>query len=350
MNLRTVFRENSFSHILFWLGYFLFLWFVFSFRDHPESPVLLRALVLIVPQMLLVYANMEWMVPRWFMQKQYILYVLLTGALIVGAAFLIQWMDPWVPPWEQNPEIRNPFREKRPGGGLFKMLPTVLNTLSLVILSTAYKTSQVFQRKEKETTELKSEKLDAELKFLKSQINPHFLFNALNNVYALSVIKSDIAPEMILKLSEMLRYLLYDCSADRMPLAKEIAYINNYISLLKLKDSNIRNIEIDFEAAEGAVMIEPMLFIPFIENSFKHSKIEDIEKGWIHMSLKTHNGKLDFEIKNSIPEAFFTKDEVGGIGIDNVRRRLDLCYPDAHTLTLTREPTVFSVALTLKLS
>lgn len=360
MNVRTIFQENRVTHTLFWLGYFVFLVFVFSLRQQPDQSSLFRAVVVIIPQIALVYANMEWWVSAYFMQKRYLLYGLILLIAIVSAAVLIDWIDPWQPPWEGREDIGREFRGgmkgmRRNGNWRREMpflhlIPTLFQTISLVVLSTAFKTAQLFQRKQQEATELKSEKLDTELKFLKSQINPHFLFNALHNVYALSVIKSDATPEMILKLSDMLRYLLYDCSTDQVPLSREISYINNYISLLKLKDSKIRNIETDFDTADAGLMIEPMLFIPFIENSFKHSKIEDLEKGWIRMRISVKAGDVVFEVQNSIPETDFTKDEVGGIGMDNVRRRLNLLYPNTHTLEISREPAVFSVKLSLQLA
>lgn len=360
MNVRTIFQENKVTHTLFWLGYFVFLVFVFSLRQQPDQSSLFRAVVVIIPQIALVYANMEWWVSAFFMQKRYLLYGFILVTAIVALAVLIDWIDPWQPPWEGRQGMEREFRRGMKGMRrnwdwrrempILHLVPIMFQTISLVVLSTAFKTAQLFQRKQQETTELKSEKLDTELKFLKSQINPHFLFNALHNVYALSVIKSDATPGMILKLSDMLRYLLYDCSADQVPLSREISYINNYISLLKLKDSKIRNIETDFDTPDAGLMIEPMLFIPFIENSFKHSKIEDLEKGWISMRLSVKAGELVFEVQNSIPETAFTKDEAGGIGIENVRRRLNLLYPNAHTLNISREPAVFSVRLSLQLT
>lgn len=363
MNVRTIFQENKVTHTLFWLGYFVFLVFVFSLRQQPDQSSLFRAVVVIIPQIALVYANMEWGVPVLFMQKRYFLYALILLTAIVFVAVLIDWVDPWQPPWEGRQGVERGLRRGMRGMKgmnrkwnwrrempILHLIPVAFQTMSLLVLSTAFKTAQLFQRKQQEATELKSEKLDTELKFLKSQINPHFLFNALHNVYALSVIKSDATPEMILKLSDMLRYLLYDCSADQVPLSREISYINTYISLLKLKDSKIRNIEAGFDTPDAGLMIEPMLFIPFIENSFKHSKIEDLEKGWIRMRLSVKAGEVVFEVQNSIPETDFTKDEVGGIGIDNVRRRLNLLYPNTHTLDISREPAVFSIRLSLQLT
>ncbi len=184
--------------------------------------------------------------------------------------------------------------------------------------------SQIASIKEQESALLKSEHLNW-LKFLKSQINPHFLFNTLNNIYTLSMLKSDQTPDMILKLSNMLRYILYECSdKDKVPIAKEVAYIRNYIDLQLLKDSEIKNIHFE-EGIKDNVAIAPMLLIPFIENSFKHSRIEDTEKGWINIKLSCNRKEIFFSCENSLPAVEYKKDKTGGIGIENARRRLEGC-------------------------
>ena len=161
--------------------------------------------------------------------------------------------------------------------------------------------------------------------------------------------KSEKTPDNILKLSDMLRYIIYDCNAELVPLEKEINYINNYIALQKLKDDKITNIEVDFMGADPKSMIAPMIFIPFIENSFKHSKIEDTEEGWIRISLANTNSHLRFRISNSIPKDDYTKDRLGGVGLENVKRRLQLLYPEKHNLTIDISEDNFEVELEVTL-
>ena len=134
-------------------------------------------------------------------------------------------------------------------------------------------------KKEKAAISIEKEKLDTEMKFLKSQINPHFLFNALNNIYSLTVIKSDKAPDNLMRLSEMLRYMLYDSNDGTVPLHKEIDYLENYVSLALLKDSRGLNVKVDLDKGHPDLRVVPLLFIPFVENAFKHSKIEDLNNG-----------------------------------------------------------------------
>lgn len=342
-------------HLLFWVGYLSLSVFVFSGREEIERAFLI-SLILIIPQVIIAYINMEYLIPHFFIKKKYWKYVGLVLLCFVGVYLFYEFILPVLfeklgPPQHQgarrwmreNPEMNgrsffSPMRRMR-------MIYSFTQTLAIYFLSTAFKTSQIALKREKEASELKSENLNSELKFLRSQINPHFLFNALNNIYSLSIIKSDKTPDNILKLSDMLRYIIYDCNANRVSLEKEINYINNYIDLQKLKDDQMTNIEVDFENADLHCMIAPMIFIPFIENSFKHSKIEDIENGWIKMKIKHTDTQLIFSIGNSLPKETYTKDKIGGVGLENVKRRLELLYPKKHQLKIEETKNEFLVEL-----
>ena len=204
-------------------------------------------------------------------------------------------------------------------------------------------------RKKKAAISIEKDKLDTEMKFLKSQINPHFLFNVLNNIYTLTVIKSDKAPINLMRLSEMLRYMLYDSNDGKVPLQKEIEYLENYISLAFLKDSRGLNITIDLDKSLPDLKVAPLLLIPFVENAFKHSKIEDLKNGFIDISLKTSHKYLEFSIENSIPNVVFKKDKLGGIGLPNTKQRLDLLYPNKHLLSISDKGNKYSVFLKIDL-
>ena len=230
-------------------------------------------------------------------------------------------------------------------------------------LSTAHQVLRVSQRKkqevdllkrqqleqEREARTLKNENLETELKFLKSQINPHFLFNALNNIYTLTYLEDEAAPDMILKLSDMLRYILYDCTSEAVPIEKEINYLKNYVELQRLKMDDLL-IQMAIDDFDPQVSIAPMLLIPFIENSFKHSKVEDTQHGWIKLRLWSEEQQIHFRIANSKPQQPFAKDKVGGIGLQNVRRRLELLYPGKHHLTIHNTDQSFEVRLLLHIA
>jgi LytS/YehU family sensor histidine kinase len=216
------------------------------------------------------------------------------------------------------------------------------------LLSTLLQVTRLFALKEKESVQLRSEKLETELKFLRSQTNPHFLFNALNNIYTLTLIKSDKAPDYLLVLSDMLRYMLYECNAPKVRLEKEIGYIRHFISLNLLKDSRGLNVNFDCGEIPDHLEIAPMLLIPLVENAFKHSKFEDKANGWINIKLQVFGESLHLNVQNSLPEKSQSKDDTGGIGLVNVRRQLELIYPDQFKLNIEEQDHVFSVDLIIE--
>lgn len=226
---------------------------------------------------------------------------------------------------------------------------------SFIILMSVFISTIIYQMKagrkrEREANLIKNQMLEAESKMLKWQINPHFLFNTLNNIYSMSQLKSDKTPDAVHRLSEMLRYVIYECNDDFVKLKQEVKYIQSYIDLLLLKDDNIQNVKYDFSGINPELKITPMILIPFVENSFKHSKFEDAQSSWINIDLKTNDNKLTFKIENSVPENNFTKDSVGGIGIANVKKRLQMLYPGKHNLILREEESVYRVELILELN
>lgn len=187
------------------------------------------------------------------------------------------------------------------------------------------------------------------MKFLKSQINPHFLFNALNNIYALSISNAVKTQKSIASLSEMLRYVLYECDQPKVSIKKEVAYIQNYLELFSLKSSKAYNIETDFQLTNENLQIAPMILIPFIENALKHGHLEKRGNSFLKISLHTENLKVWFEVENSIPELPLAKDDVGGIGLENVKKRLGLLYPEQHSLDIQNNLKTFKVVLKLEL-
>lgn len=221
--------------------------------------------------------------------------------------------------------------------------------LTLVHLtSTIYLLQEGLRKNSEETKVIVEQKLNTELKYLKAQINPHFLFNALNNIYSLSYMKSDKGPDAVLKLSGMLRYVLEDCQADLVRLNSEIEYIENFIDFQQMKSQNSQNIEFNHLDTNGTVQVAPMLFISFIENSFKYSKIENTEGAYVKMKLETRSDCVCFELVNSIPEK--GKAQSGsGKGIENTKHRLQILYPKNHTLECREEGNEYLVKLRIDL-
>lgn len=224
-----------------------------------------------------------------------------------------------------------------------RVMSWAMEILGILMVLMVYFFREKDEKSQKREIDLTHQNIEFEMKFLKSQINPHFLFNALNNIYALSVIKNERTPEMILKLSDMLRYTLYGSENKKVKVGKEIEYIQNFIEFQKLKMDSEPNITIETQNCNTELLIEPMLMIPFIENSFKHGNIDNPKKGWLQMEIKTLGPILIFQVKNSLPTIAINKDVVGGIGVENVRKRLDILYPGRYELDIKTTESAFTV-------
>jgi LytS/YehU family sensor histidine kinase len=219
----------------------------------------------------------------------------------------------------------------------------------VVFLGVALKLLNHYNHSQVEIEKLKSEKVEAELKFLKSQLHPHFLFNTLNNLYALTLEKSDRASDVVLKLSELLDYILYKCNAEMVTMEQEIKQIENYIELEKLRFGG--RLELTFNIGQFPItaMIPPMLLMTLVENSFKHGVSKTVLNSWIHIDLFPEGNQLIFNIKNSKQEPVDIKtDSSGGVGLQNLQNRLNLIYKDNYTFTIDEQDTFFNAQLIIK--
>ncbi len=199
--------------------------------------------------------------------------------------------------------------------------------------------------KRKERDRLKREQLKSELALLRSQVNPHFLFNTLNNID--SLIKNDPgkASESLIRVSEMMRYMLYESSSERVPLSQEITYIRHYVELEKLRAVDADYISFEVSGDPGGIQVAPMLFIPFVENAFKHSPVADPDNR-IVLRLNIPEHRIEFSCRNTIG-IHQEKDKTPGIGLSTVTRRLNLLYPATHELIITKDTQTYTVQLTL---
>ena len=225
----------------------------------------------------------------------------------------------------------------------------ILNNVSVVVVAFAYRLLLLWFQQEKLRKELENQKLQAELSFLKLQVNPHFLFNALNNIYSLSVMeKSTKTGQSVMKLSELMRYVLYEKedAQNRVSLDKEIRHINSYIDLEKLRHPGDVYINFSIEGEINGKRIVPLLLFPLIENACKHGILTDAQKP-VDINLKVTDHQLNFSIENSINS--YQKDEVGGIGLPNVQKRLDLLYGKKYSLDVSKAADRFIVNLQLPL-
>ncbi len=287
--------------------------------------------------LLLAYSNWFWLIPHYFKKQRYGLYFTWILGMIIGFTLGKVLMEEY-------------YLGILPQVKAYPMIRYVLTFFSLVMVwisSSLLKLLEDFIQTTAREAALKTGKLEAELKLLKSQINPHFLFNTLNNVYSLVYLKSDDAAPMLLKLSGILRYMLYECEAPQVPIQKEINYLKDCIELQILNPNDKHKVQFEVINHHPQAQIEPLLFINFIENSFKHSSLPAPD-GFINLSLQIEPDTIFFRIENSIMPQDSPKDKVGGIGIHNVKQRLNLLYPERYTLDIRNDGKVFGVYLTLQ--
>lgn len=223
--------------------------------------------------------------------------------------------------------------------------------LSIVVIACIGSTLVLFKywmKKQRDFLNAEKEKISAELQLLKAQVHPHFLFNTLNNIYSFSLRQSDKTSQMILKLSSLLSYMLYDCKSNEVLLEKEVEIMKNYIDLEKERYGGRLDVSINIEGDITNKYIAPLLLLPFLENAFKHGTSEQLEKPWLSMEIFCKQDIFRCKIVNSKNEDELPSNK--GIGIDNVKKRLNHIYPGKHELKISDEGNFFIVSLLIELN
>jgi len=228
----------------------------------------------------------------------------------------------------------------------------VFNDIRLIIITFIYalliKLAIGWYENQKIQADFVNQKQISELALLRSQVNPHFFFNTLNNIYSLVYQKSDDAPEAVMKLSSIMRYMLYDATTDKVLLEKEIEYLKSFIELEKLRLRNKDFVSIQINGSPDGQTIAPMLLIPFVENAFKHAS-RSVPAPGILIYLDINPRGIEFQVKNYIRKAQNSpKDQLGGIGLNNIHRRLELLYPQKYSLDIISDEDLFVVKLLIR--
>jgi hypothetical protein len=287
----------------------------------------------------LFYLNFLYLIPKFLDKKRYRFYAIsLVAAIIIfglGKYGLAIYYRPYI--LHENGKTTS---------FLSYFISAGLTSIFFLFLSTALKFSVDWFLNERIQRDLENQRLIAELAFLKSQINPHFLFNSLNSIYSLAYQKSDTTPEAILKLSEIMRYMLYESNDNKVDLEKELQYLQNYIDLQKIRFGNKAFVDFKITGEVGSQKIVPLLLIAFIENAFKHGVANDASSP-ICLRINLDGTRLHFFMENK--KHTLNRDNEGGIGLNNVKRRLDLLYPGKYTLTIQDEPNIYTCELSLVL-
>ena len=303
---------------------------------------------------IIFYLNYLWLVPKFYLQNKKAYYFILAFVAIVCLYFIYVYINQNI---IHNRERDQAFAEvmkklaerkviPRPP---FRQLQVYYFALISVIItgfSIGLRVIEQHSLSEKKQKELEKEKLNSELAFLKNQVSPHFFFNTLNNIYALIEVNSNNAQEAVLKLSKLMRYLLYESEQGETQLDSEIDFMNHYIDLMRLRLFSKVDLQVDLPTENTNKKVPPLLFIPFIENAFKHG-ISYREKSFIHISLKMDDDKIVFSCKNSLGKPSEEKpvENHSGIGLENVKKRLNLLFPGEHKLDITQTNNEYNVYL-----
>ena len=346
---RLTFRTGR--HVLFWMCCWGFMGLLYGFLyvEYASSYFgfaisYLEAFIFLPQHMVLSYGIIYLVLPQYIFKNKYwkgigVILLLILGAAILSPLtqkFLIIPIREWLQIRAQSKSVFSSFM-----GGL-------RGSMTVAGFAVAIKLVKHWYFKKVENEILEKEKLKAELQILKGQLHPHFIFNTLNSIYALSIKKSDQASETILKLSDLMRYMFAECDGPTISLTKEIGILNSYIALAKIRFRDRLDMAINISGNFENKKVAPLLFLPFLENSFKYGTDEVLNNAWISLDLHLKGDQLRFKLMNGKcidQESIISS----GTGLLNVKKRLEMLYPSAHQLRISEDADTFIIQLVLQL-
>ncbi|WP_425237049.1 sensor histidine kinase [Ulvibacterium sp.] len=358
MSVLAFLERYKIHHILFWAGYHFTWWTIFSgdvtevFESVTKPHGIVKYLGYVVYQALGVYFCLYVLIPRFLQKGRYVLFLTSTLATILAMTALIT-VNYFVVGAVANMSVYDLYNfSPRSPLTIFKhnALPSCVGAMTLGM---SIKLTKNWVASQKRQQALEKEKLETELKFLKSQFNPHFLFNTINSIFVLINKNPEMASESLIKFSSLLRYQLYECNSAKIPLKNELAYIESFMELESLRQNQNFELKVHLPKVIEGLTIAPFILIPFIENAFKHLSEDRKLKKWINLNIQLQGDELvfelansaNFELQHSLPEGVV----YGGLGLRNVKRRLVIIYPEDHTLIVTKGEDMHTVKLQLKL-
>jgi two-component system, LytTR family, sensor kinase len=328
-------------HVLFWL-LVLGIWFFLRMDDYTSRALAFKiTLIKVVDLSLLIYVTNYILIPKLLYRKKYVVFtIIFIGMVFISSALKMKILGIVM----GNPgmyDLSNNFKAR--------LYDNIIPHFFLVIAGVAVKLLFDYGVLQKRMAETAKEKAETELNFLKSQINPHFLFNSLNSVYFLIDKNNKDARGALHKFSDMLRYQLYEMNGDKIPVEKEISYLRDYVDLQKLRKDEHYAVEFNCSPQVKDFSIEPLLLVPFVENAFKHISHHTDQKNLIKLDLSRRNGEFRFVVENSKDDHMKNTEQPGGIGLGNVKRRLELLYPGKYELDIVNQEKSYKVDLKIKI-
>lgn len=333
--LSKVINSKWLQHPVFWVLSIYAIGDYFAISNSLQFIDYFYALLFHISLLFLVYVNLQVLIPRLLQKGKYVFYGLFVAALLATTYGLHELTFELLLPLLPTEYYMVSFTD-------YKVLLTIF--LIYLVLTTLLKLSKSWYQLQR----VEKEKLSIELNSLKSQVNPHFLFNSLNSIYSLALSKSSQTAETVLELSNLLRYMLYEVGDDKVELSKELEMLENYIELQKLRSDRSTKVTLNVMGDPSKKEIAPLLFFPLIENSFKHGIKGVSDDGYIKIDLDLNKG-IQLRIKNNKGQIDDMEEgKYGGIGLENVKRRLALIYPNKYVFEIVDSPTDFEVKLKIQ--
>lgn len=341
-------RFKILGHLTFWLASITLLTLIFYFYEEQFSLNLIKkSFITNLFFAVAVYINLQVLIPRFLKEKNYIFFIFWLIVLLSATSLAIQFLFIYLLKDRHGIDSFNSFNINLHSAYFFSTLLYVGITSFLKLIKDWLSLQDINLK----LVKIEQQKLEAELKTLKGQLNPHFLFNSLNNIYSLALIKSDKVPELILKLSDLMRHIIYESKENFISLEKELEFVSNFIELQRIRTSDKTKIKYEIRGEIPSAKIAPLIFEPFIDNAFKHGLPGMGKEDFIHIKFNFENNDfLHFTLENNYEE-FLSKNRTNsGIGLNNVKQRLKLLYqPEDFQLNIFKKDNIHSVTLELRL-
>lgn len=345
MNFTFEKKTSVIIQFIFWILYFTLIFKLLGSNNKDNLNTILQTSCMVFAFATISYFNALILIPKLFKRKRYLIYVLIILIIIVITPFVLLWTIKTIYFYFSDFEtavylVKDPVRNR--------FMRILITTIMFLFGSTTIRLIIDFSKKEKQRVQIEKERLLAETKFLRSQMNPHFFLNALNNLNAIIRLSPGKSEKYINTLADMMRYVTYDCKNNWVSIDKEINYIKNYIYSQEIKDEDICT-EFKVNIEDKETQIEPMLLMPFVENAFKHGVFYDGKQYPIHISINQSKGKIYFSCKNKIKLSTRVNSDpaYSGLGINNVKDRLEVSYPNRYDLHIDNKGFFFIVKLHL---
>jgi two-component system LytT family sensor kinase len=328
-------------HLCFWLAIYLFFAYIDSGYDHRYRRAFVNQAILLPAKIAFAYCVLYYLIPRFLYRKRYYEFLALLVLFIFLGATAYRLLQGYFILGRYSPKLPfTPFDGGRFLWASFDVSFPAVIAASAKLFKSRYESAQREQK-------LQNENLRAELRFLKAQVSPHFLFNTLNNIYGLSLASSPMASEAILKLSEVLRFVLHNAASRQISIEEELAVLDDYIALERLRYGERLDLKFVKEIQVPGQKIAPLILLSLVENAFKHGASESLSNPFIHIDLKVEEDSLLFTITNSKEQDVMQGTE--GIGLSNIRRQLELTYQDNYSLDIQNGDLFYRLSLGINL-